>query len=107
MFIFLKIVVILPALSVTLYVTSYSPSTPNSILWVTSILLVTSPSILSVAVAPGSLYSVSLVFNVNGLSPNKTITGAITSGTQSSCLLTFLMFTSSTSYPFVAHHPFS
>ena len=65
---FLSTVALLPALSETVYLITYSPSFLVSTLPVIFIFLVISPSTLSVANAPGSLY-VSPTFIVIVLSP--------------------------------------
>ena len=71
---FLSAVALLPALSETVYLITYSPSFLVSTLPVIFIFLVISPSTLSVATAPGSLY-VSPTFIVIVLSPKSSITG--------------------------------
>lgn len=71
---FLSTVALLPALSETEYLITYSPSFLVSTLPVIFIFLVISPSTLSVATAPGSLY-VSPTFIVIVLSPESSITG--------------------------------
>ena len=68
---------VLPSLSFTLYITLYTPDTlvftpVASVI----ILLVKSPSSLSYAVAPKSIYSVPL-FTVTALFPTNVITGAL------------------------------
>ena len=74
-------IALFPAISRTLYNSVYVPATAVFTVPVTTMLLETSPSILSIAVAPASTYT-SFTNISTGLSPFNAMIGAIVSGIE-------------------------